>query len=90
MSETSCYCDQCLTGEEFKGSSTCDWKTVTVRKLTADLLLFVSTIGLLPTMKMPGTPAGQVQQNNEQPGWRGRGFLHDQRQGKGSGSRSCR
>lgn len=31
VKETSCYCDQCLTGEEFKGNSTCGWKTVTVR-----------------------------------------------------------
>ena len=41
--------------------------------------------GLLPTMKVPGTPGGQVQQIDEQSAWRGRGFLHDQRQGKGSG-----
>ena len=31
VKETSYYCGQCLTGEEFKGSSTCGWKTVTVR-----------------------------------------------------------
>ena len=46
---------------------------VTVMKLqvllTADLL-FVSTIGLLPTMKVPGTL-------DKSTGWRGRGFLHD-------------
>ena len=40
----------------------------------------------IANMKVPGTPAGQVHwQIDEQPGWRGRGFLHDQRQGKGSG-----
>ena len=31
VKETSFYCDQYLTGEEFKGSLTCGWKTVTVR-----------------------------------------------------------
>ena len=59
MKEMSCYCERCLTGEEFKGiQHVVGSQSLSVMKLqvllTADLL-FVSTIGLLPTVKVPGT-----------------------------------
>ena len=37
VKETSCYCDQYLTGEEFKGSSTCSWKTALSVSYTGSL-----------------------------------------------------
>ena len=70
MTETSC-CDLCLMGEEFKGSSTCGWKTVTVRNEVIGSLddrLAIHVNDWLAADYEGAWYIGQVQQIDEQDG----------------------